>query len=109
MLIPMIGKLSLSKILTTFTPGVIMFALGAEDVARNPLTVDNVALMIAGGALLWFGREMLRTRDVVGSLSLRVTALEDVEKVKIAATATAAAVAQAVLAVRDEHRNLQGG
>ena len=94
----------LTKLVTAFTPGSIILAVGMDGIATNPITVTDIALMVAGFSLLWFGRVMLVTRDAVTALEVRVRALEKIEDVKTAAVASAAATAIAVSAALQAQR-----
>ena len=88
--------LAVSKVTATFLPGTVILAVGAEGVASNPLTVNDVALMLAGISLIWFGGVMLKTRDIVAGLVVRVKALEARDTAEDQARITAAATSAAV-------------
>ena|ERR1019366_1847674 len=78
-----LSVLSLSKLLGAFSPGVIVFAVGAEGVAQNPLTINDVALMLAGISLVWFGGAMIKTLRAVDNILPRLLALEQSEQARV--------------------------
>jgi hypothetical protein len=68
--------LTVTKVILAFAPGTLMLAAGVEGVATNPLTIPDIALMLSGLVLVWFGKEMVKTLRSVDNILPRLLSLE---------------------------------